>query len=415
MSHTTRSGNTYPPPSGPSREVPSNITEEPQQEPEDPDIVPPHQEPSNAPSENPPNIEQPPVMEQPGNMANALAQLSQVLSNMNQAPAEPSSRIKIKDPEPFDGSDPRKLTRFLTQCRLQFRDSPTTFADESRKVNFALSYLKGLAFDYFEPYFSDSIEHIPDWIDNWDLFVRELKTNFGPFDDSGTAEDEIENVVMRDNTKIADYITRFTAIRVRLPSDYGSGSIRHRFYHGLPERLKDDITRSPFGKPKTLDETIELAKKFDARYWQRQGEVQRKEAVKRAIVKTLDHGRPAVSHGQSSASARNPPRREENRFPKASTSQHQSGSRNSPAPAHQPSPTKSLEGKLTKDGRITAKEKQYRMDNNLCLYCGGKGHRASDCHLSKSNAAKARASAAAPPSPSVPAKEVPSPSEPKKD
>ena len=44
-------------------------------------------------------------------MANAINDL--VKSNL-------PSRVKIREPDPFDGSDPKKLHTFLLQCKLNF-------------------------------------------------------------------------------------------------------------------------------------------------------------------------------------------------------------------------------------------------------------------------------------------------------
>ncbi|KAJ3818069.1 hypothetical protein F5880DRAFT_1617699 [Lentinula raphanica] len=41
--------------------------------------------------------------------------------------------LKVKDPEPFDGSNPQKLKSFL------------------QKINYALSYLTGTTREWFEP------------------------------------------------------------------------------------------------------------------------------------------------------------------------------------------------------------------------------------------------------------------------
>ena len=75
-------------------------------------------------------------------MANTIKDL--VKSNL-------PSRVKIREPDPFDGSDPEKLCTFLLQCKLNFRDCKDLFQDETTKVNYVLSYLKGSALDCFEP------------------------------------------------------------------------------------------------------------------------------------------------------------------------------------------------------------------------------------------------------------------------
>jgi len=55
-----------------------------------------------------------------------------------------------------------------------------------------------------------------------------------------------------------------------------------------------------------------------------------------------------------------------------------------------------LSGKLDSHGKLTAKERQYRIDNNLCLFCGKKGHRVTNCLLAKASTAKGRAATTTP-------------------
>ena len=47
-----------------------------------------------------------------------------------------------------------------------------------------------------------------------------------------------------------------------------------------------------------------------------------------------------------------------------------------------------LTGKLGKDGKLTTEERNRRISNNLCLFCGGTGHHASECKRAKARAAK---------------------------
>ena len=58
---------------------------------------------------------------------------------------------RVREPKPFNGSDTPKLQPFLTQCFLNFWDQPDAFADDSAKVTYTLSYLKGTVLDWFEP------------------------------------------------------------------------------------------------------------------------------------------------------------------------------------------------------------------------------------------------------------------------
>ena len=48
-------------------------------------------------------------------------------------------------------------------------------------------------------------------------------------------------------------------------------------------------------------------------------------------------------------------------------------------------------GKLGKDGKLTPQERQRRMDNSLCLFCGKTGHIAKECPKLSAIAARAHA------------------------
>ncbi|MGH7239371.1 MAG: DUF4939 domain-containing protein, partial [Candidatus Saccharimonadales bacterium] len=124
--------------------------------------------------------------------------ISELAGNIRQPEHDGSSRTKVREPEPYDGLDTRKLRIFMMQCQLNFNDRPRAFSTDSAKVNFALSYLKGTALQWFEPAFLDADEDIP-WKEDYKEFVTELQTNFGPYDPVGDAEAEIENLRMRDN------------------------------------------------------------------------------------------------------------------------------------------------------------------------------------------------------------------------
>ena len=66
-------------------------------------------------------------------------------------------------------------------------------------------------------------------------------------------------------------------------------------------------------------------------------------------------------------------------------------------PANRPASSSTrpdLTAKLGKDGKLTADERKRRLDNNLCMFCGGTGHFANKCHK-KAKQAKACTMAAA--------------------
>jgi hypothetical protein len=71
---------------------------------------------------------------------------------------------KLCEPELFTRKDPKKLKAFIFQCQLYFRNSD--FDSDSRKVTFALSYLRDVAQEWFEPGISGLTDEPPEWFDN---------------------------------------------------------------------------------------------------------------------------------------------------------------------------------------------------------------------------------------------------------
>jgi len=62
-----------------------------------------------------------------------------------------SSHAKVREPDTFNGTDPKKLWTFLVQCELCFQDQAKAFRLDRAKVTFAQSYLKGMTLEWFEP------------------------------------------------------------------------------------------------------------------------------------------------------------------------------------------------------------------------------------------------------------------------
>jgi hypothetical protein len=299
-------------------------------------------------------------------------------------PQEAPRRTKVREPDPFDGSDPRKLRTYFVLCELNFQDRPRAFDTDTAKVIYATSYLKGAALDWFEP---DLLRgphlHRALWRDDYSEFVSELAKNFGPHDVVADAEHQLANLSMKDGQRINKYIVEFNrnASQVR---GYGEGALRHHFYYGLPDRIKDEISR--VGKPASLYDLRDLAQSIDARYWERKSEVSRQV-------------NPTTSSKSVERNVDKPSFKSTNPSTPTSTSSTFSGSKASKGkePSDKPAPTSDLSSKLGRDGKLTKEERQRRFENKLCMFCGKPGHVAKDCNRASSRAAKARAVMAADP------------------
>jgi len=170
---------------------------------DDPDWV-------NAPIPPTPVFQTPPVADHnPVNnrLAEALRQLSE---NLDRGSAPKPHQSKACIPDIFDGSDPHKLNHFLFQCRLFFCANPSQFSTDEEKINFALTYLSGVAQDWFEVALQqEDLGYTQPWLSTWHLFVDELRVHFGLSDPVGDAANLIDNLRMKPGDKIATYNVEF--------------------------------------------------------------------------------------------------------------------------------------------------------------------------------------------------------------
>jgi len=307
---------------------------------------------------------------------NCLSRSSRRTSNSS------SSRAKVHEPDTFNGTDPKKLRTFLVQCELCFQDHAKAFHQDRARVTFAQSYLKGMTLEWFEPDLLNSSNPAdrPRWMDIWVHFVAKLQSTFGPHDPVADAEHQLKHLWMKDSYRVTQYIVDFNRLASQV-QDYGDGALRRLFYSGLLDRLKDEIAR--VGKPLTLNGLRTLCQEIDMRYWERKDEISRttKSQPTSSTTKPSNSGGNTPKSGQ--AKTGNPPSpANTSGSSKATSNQSSSGSK------------PDLTNKLGKDRKLTADKRKRRLDNNLCMFCGGTGHFVDNCPK-KSKKAKAHAVAVA--------------------
>ena len=79
-------------------------------------------------------------------LAEVLGQLANTLNtNQTPGPNTNSRGTKACIPDTFSGTEPDKLNNFLFQCRLYFCANPAQFDTDIVKINFAMTYLTGVA------------------------------------------------------------------------------------------------------------------------------------------------------------------------------------------------------------------------------------------------------------------------------
>ena len=140
-------------------------------------------------------------------LAEVLSRLANTL-NFNQTPGpNTNSRgTKAHISDTFSSTEPDKLNNFLFQCQLYFHANPAQFDMDIAKINFAMTYLTGVAEDWFEVGLNQEDQSIlQDWLSDWNLFVDELHWHFSLLDPIGKAANMLDNLHMKPGNKTSTY------------------------------------------------------------------------------------------------------------------------------------------------------------------------------------------------------------------
>ena len=221
------------------------------------------------------------------------------------------------------------------------------------------------------------------WEDDWQEFISMLRTQFGPIDPTADAEDNIDNLKMKDNQRILKYNVEFNRLAVQ--TGLNDSILRHRYYSGLAERIKDAMGQ--MGKPSALDDMKTLAHSIDAHHWERICEKSSSGLDKNT---NTNSGNKSDKKPNNSNNTNNSNNSNKNQSKSSGSSNSNNGNKNDKSKP----PANPLTDKLGKYGKLTQQERQRRFDNNLCMFCGGARHTAKNCSKSTSSTSKAKAQAA---------------------
>ena len=191
---------------------------------------------------------------------------------------------------------------------------------------------------------------------------------------------------MRDGQKIAKYNVEFN--RLAATAKWGDAPLRHAYYKGLPDRIKDSLVH--VRKPANLQELRLATQLIDIRYWERRTEKSRDQPNAFKQEKSDKSERTSDNKSNDNRSHHDKKPNNANSGFKKNNSNSGSGNTNSGSQKK----SSDLSEKLGKDGKLTPQERQRRFDNNLCMFCGRSGHVAKECPKSTSSSAKARSAKA---------------------
>ena len=142
---------------------------------------------------------------------------------------------------------------------------------DNAKVNYTMSFLKGMALDYFK-LFLDTPDDKPAWLKDYELFIEELLINFSPYDALSDAEVELNTLIMKYSHKVMRFFVDF--FQLSMLCDYNDRALLWKAYYVLPKRVKDEMTH--FDRPSTLQELRDLVLRIDQRYWECKAELAHK-------------------------------------------------------------------------------------------------------------------------------------------
>jgi hypothetical protein len=215
----------------------------------------------------------------------------------------------------------------------------------------------------------DEVDFIPPgWLHNWPRFVEELREMFGDPNAEATTEAELDGLRMRTNQKFADFLVDFNTLSTQV--NWGDRALRHRLKQALPDRIKDLLALVE--EPAAFNEWKRLVQNVDQRYWERQAEIRWDARPNTGTNTSRGTPAPNTRNGVSGAPAT------------SAMSAARSPLSNPPVACH-----------LTAQGRLTQTEWDRRITQGLCLYCGGQGHKASECSKARKGSANHRPSVGA--------------------
>lgn len=261
----------------------------------------------------------------------------------------------VRSPDKFSGKDRTKFRTFIAQLKLVFRANPRRYGTDTNKVTYACSYLDDNAFAWYENFVTQEVE--PDWFSDFAAFEHELSVQFGTINAAAVAERKMGTLRMRPNEHINDYLTKFTSLKNDV--DWNDSALSFAFRSGLPNRIKDEIARHD-SRPRNLQELTELVIRIDFQYWDRETERYQERTDERPTQRHDPTSHRTPSSARPTTRSSTAPRSTAS----SSTSNSMSYRPNKTVVERPPLP-------LDNQGKVTNNERQRRIDNKLCLYCGG--------------------------------------------
>jgi hypothetical protein len=173
--------------------------------------------------------------------------------------------LTASDPEPYYGKESSKLKHFITQCELMFRLNALRFANESVKVAYMTTFLRGSALDAVRPLINDPFALEMTSVEE---FMEYLLVNFGNPDEKGTAKRKLK--LLRQTGTASQYFGKFQGLMATIGWK-DPEAIVDKAQEGLSSKMKDAVARSGL-EFENLNELIKFIVPLDNRIRRREQE-----------------------------------------------------------------------------------------------------------------------------------------------
>ncbi|KAH0606106.1 uncharacterized protein H6S33_003767 [Morchella sextelata] len=259
---------------------------------------------------------------------------------------------KLPDPDVFRGDrDRERLHLFKQQMKIKLLGNTDRYPTLQSKLSYAFSRLEGAAANQFLQYVGEEGIALP----SMTRFYEILDTAFGDPDRMRTARRNLRNIRQRTRT-FPDYFAEFQ----RYAAESGMGEVSR--IEALMEGINGELDKSMIHHetPATVDACATLLQRLDNR--------RRAAEAKRGNKKPWN---------TTTTPAPRPPPVNPVTVPRAAASVA-----NAPATENHPSfrPGGDVPMDLSRERRrLTPAERNARLVEGRCFYCGGVGHMVRDC------------------------------------
>ena len=247
---------------------------------------------------------------------------------------------KMPPPEMFSGKS-SEFKNFMAQITLIFSVCPNTYCNDERRVLFVISRLKDEPLTWANEIATDSDHPLRN---DYAAFKQALINIYGDRAFKAKSEDSLRN--LNQTGSAAAYAQKFQSYAAPLALNDEAKCIM--FFGGLKPEIQKACTMA--GRATPFYALVDQAITFDQLSFQ--------------------HSR----HEKRESSRETSKKRSDNLSTKSSSS-----SSSSPSSSSKPTTSSGDNYPSQPRGPLTQAERDHRVENKLCMYCGKSGHLALDC------------------------------------